>query len=40
MSGNGIGNGGAKALSEVLKVNTTLSILGLSGKKERKKKGK
>ena len=34
MTDNGIGIEGAKALSEVLKINTTLTMLNLGGKKE------
>ena len=43
MTGNDIGDEGAKALSEMLKVNTTLTSLDLSGEEEerkRKDKGK
>ena len=43
MTGNGIGEEGAKALSEMLKENTTLTSLDLSGEEEerkRKDKGK
>lgn len=35
MTDNGIGNEGAKALSEMLKVNTTLTTLYLGGDEER-----
>ena len=38
MTGNGIGDEGAKAMSEMLKVNTTLTTLGLSSKEKRGKK--
>ena len=40
MTGNEIGDEGAKAMSEVLKVNTTLKELDLSGDEERKRKEK
>ena len=40
MTGNGIGSEGAKALSEMLKVNTTLTSLSLNGSKKEKGKGK
>lgn len=44
MTDNGIGDEGAKALSQMLKVNTTLTSLDLFSEKEReikfKKKGK
>ena len=41
MTGNGIGDEGAKALSEMLKVNTTLLTLGLEREEERReRKGK
>ena len=40
MTDNGIGDKGAKALSEMLKVNTTLTSLNLTCMKERKGKGK
>ena len=40
MTDNGIGGEGAKALSEMLKVNTTLTWLGLGCEKERKKERK
>ena len=40
MTGNGIAAEGAKALSEMLKVNTKLTSLGLRGKEERKEKDK
>ena len=38
MTDNGIGVEGAKAMSEMLKTNTTLKELGLSGEKERKER--
>ena len=37
MTDNNIGDEGAKALSEMLKVNTTLTWLGLGGEEEEKK---
>ena len=37
MTDNGIGDEGAKAMSEMLKVNTTLTELDLGGEKRRKK---
>ena len=37
MTGNGIGDEGAKSMSEMMKVNTTLTSLDLSGEEERKK---
>ena len=37
MTDNGIGAEGIKSLSEIMKVNTTLKELYLSGEKERKK---
>ena len=40
MKGNEIGAEGAKALSEMLKVNTTLTCLGLESGEERKEKEK
>ena len=40
MTGNGIGDEGAKAMSEMLKVNTTLTTLNLGGEEERKDKRK
>ena len=41
MTGNGIGDEGAKALSEMLKVTTTLLTLGLESEEERReRKGK
>ena len=40
MTDNEIGDEGAKALSEMLKVNTTLKRLNLSCEKERKKERK
>ena len=36
MTGNGIGDEGAKSLSEMLKSNTTLTSLNLYGEEERK----
>ena len=36
MTGNGIGDEGAKAMSEMMKVNTTLTTLDLSCEEERK----
>ena len=38
MAGNEIGDEGAKAMSEMLKVNTALSILDLRCEEERKEK--
>ena len=38
MTDNGIGVEGAKAMSEMLKVNTTLTELNLDGEEERKKR--
>ena len=38
MTANGIGAEGAKALSEMLKVNTTLTTLYLGGEEERKER--
>ena len=40
MTDNGIGDEGAKAMSEMMKVNTTLTSLNLSGEEERKKRKK
>ena len=40
MTGNEIGVEGAKAMSEMLKVNTTLTTLNLSCEEERKRKRK
>ena len=45
MTGNGIGDEGAKSMSEMIRVNTTLTSLNLSCEEERKrgkrkKKGK
>ena len=40
MTGNGIGDEGAKSVSEVLKVNTTLKTLGLSSEEERMRERK
>ena len=40
MTGNEIGNEGAKSMSEILKVNKTLISLDLSCEKKRKKKRK
>ena len=40
MTGNEIRDEGAKAMSEMLKVNTTLTELGLGGEEERKEKEK
>ena len=37
MTGNQIGDEGAKVMSEMLKVNTTLTSLDLGGEDERKK---
>ena len=37
MTGNGIGDEGAKSMSEMMKVNTTLTSLDLSCEEERKK---
>ena len=37
-TGNGIGDEGAKAMCEMLKVNTTLTGLYLGGKKKERKK--
>ncbi len=38
MTGNGIGVEGAKTMSEMLKVNTTLIALNLGSEEERKEK--
>ena len=38
MTGNGIGEEGAKAMSEMMKVNTTLTTLDLSCEEERKER--
>ena len=38
MTGNEIGDEGAKAMSEMLKVNTTLTSLNLSSEEERKER--
>ena len=38
MTGNWIGAEGAKSMSEMLKVNTTLKTLGLCSEKERKER--
>ena len=38
MTGNGIGDEGAKALSEMMKVNSTLTTLDLWGEEERKER--
>ena len=38
MTDNGIGDEGAKVLSEMLKVNTTLTSLNLRGEEEMKEK--
>ena len=38
MTGNGIGDEGAKAMSEMLKVNTTLTTLNLGCEEERKER--
>ena len=40
MTGNNIGYEGAKSMSEMLKVNTTLISLGLACEEERKEKVK
>ena len=40
MTGNRIGVEGAKAMSEMVKVNSTLTTLDLSGEEERKEKEK
>ena len=37
MTGNGIGDEGAKSMSEMMKVNTTLTSLDLSCEEERRK---
>ena len=36
MTGNDIGDEGAKSMSEMLKVNSTLTTLDMSGEEERK----
>ena len=38
MTGNDIGDEGAKAMSEMLKVNATLTELNLGGKEERRER--
>ena len=38
MTGNEIGDEGAKAMSEMLKVNTTLASLSLGGEEEERRK--
>ena len=38
MTGNGIGDEGAKAMSEMMKVNSTLTTLYLRGEEERKER--
>ena len=38
MTGNGIGDEGAKAMSEMMKVNSTLTELNLECEKERKER--
>ena len=38
MTGNGIGDEGAKSLSEMLKSNTTLTSLNLNGEEEERKR--
>ena len=38
MTENGIGDEGARALSEMMKVNTTLTELNLGGEKKEKRK--
>ena len=40
MTGNGIERGGGNALSEILKVNTTLTQLDLRGEEEEKRETK
>ena len=40
MTGNNIGYEGAKSMSEMLKVNTTLTTLDLGGDEERKREKK
>ena len=40
MTDNGIGDEGVKALSEMLKMNTSLTTLDLCGEEERKEKEK
>ena len=37
MTGNGIGNEGAKSLSEMLMTNTTLASLNLGGEEEKRR---
>ena len=38
MTGNGIGDEGAKSMSEALKTNTTLTSLNLSGEEEERER--
>ena len=38
MTGNGIGVEGAKTMSEMMKVNTTLTSLNMRGEEERKER--
>ena len=38
MTGNGIGDEGAKAMSSMMKVNSTLTTLNLRGEEERKER--
>ena len=38
MTGNGIGDEGAKAMSSMMKVNSTLTSLNLGGEEERKER--
>ena len=38
MTGNGIGDEGAKSMSEMLKVNSTLTTLDLASEEERKER--
>ena len=38
MTGNGIGDEGAKAMSEMLKLNSTLTSLNLASEEERKER--
>ena len=40
MTGNGIGDEGAKAMSSMMKVNSTLTTLNLGGEEERKREEK
>ena len=40
MTGNNIGEEGAKAMSEMMKVNSTLTTLNLGSEEERKEKEK